>query len=82
MVESFRPLHGGDLVGPIEGRAGYVEMLGRETFIGIEIEGGTRFTVHAEPDVPVPQGDRVVFGLERGRLYLFDPKTEQTIARV
>jgi ABC-type sugar transport system ATPase subunit len=88
VVVGVRPEHtklwhdGDDLVGPIEGRAGYVEMLGRETFIGIEIEGGIRFTVHAEPDVPVRQGDRVVFGLERGRLYLFDPKTEQTIARV
>ena len=66
----------------LSGASTPVEMLGRETFIGIAIEGGTRFTVHAEPDVPVRQGDRVVFGLERGRLYLFDPRTEPTIARV
>jgi hypothetical protein len=50
-----------------EVRQGYVassrvDVLGRETFIGIEVEGGTRFTFHAEPDVPVRQGDRVVFG--------------------
>jgi ABC-type sugar transport system ATPase subunit len=88
VVVGVRPEHtklwhdGADLVGPIEGRAGYVEMLGRETFIGIEIEGDTRFIVHAAPDVTVRPGDRVVFGLERGRLYLFDPKTEETIARM
>ena len=88
VVVGIRPEHtrlwreGEDLVGPIDGRAVYVEMLGRETFIGIETAGDASFTVHAEPDVAVRQGERVRFGLERGRLYLFDPTTQRSIVRV
>ncbi|HET9723936.1 MAG TPA: ABC transporter ATP-binding protein [Actinomycetota bacterium] len=70
------------LIGPIEGRVAYVEMLGRETFIGIEAAEDATFTVHAQPDADVAQGDHVRFGLERGRLYLFDPQTDRAIARV
>jgi ABC-type sugar transport system ATPase subunit len=69
------------LVGPIEGRARYVEMLGRETFIGMDT-GAARFTVLGGPDVAVRPDERVPFGLERGRLYLFDPETKLAIARV
>jgi TOBE domain len=70
------------LVGPIEGRARYVEMLGRETFIGMDTAGAARFTVLGGPDVAVRPDERVPFGLERGRLYLFDPETKLAIARV
>ena len=58
---------GSGLVGPIEGRAAYVEMLGRENFIGVESAGDTHFTVHAELDSHVREGEFVRFGLERGR---------------
>jgi ABC-type sugar transport system ATPase subunit len=86
VVVGVRPEHariweeGASLVGPIEGRVGYVEMLGRETFIGIDAAGDARFTVHAEPDVAVRPGERVSFGLVPGHLYLFDPETERSIS--
>ena len=70
------------LIGPIEGRAKYVEMLGRETFVGIDTAGGARFTLLGGPDDAVRPDERVPFGLESGRLYLFDPETKLTIARV
>ena len=88
VVVGVRPEHArfwredGGLVGPIEGRVGYVEMLGRETFIGIETAGEVHFTVRADADVAVRSGERVRFGLEPGRLYLFDPETERSIARL
>jgi ABC-type sugar transport system ATPase subunit len=75
-------LDGAGLVGPVDGRVAYVEMLGRETFIGVQTGGDAQFTVHAEPDTTVRQGETVRFGLEPGRLYLFDPQTQQAIARV
>ena len=73
VIVGVRPEHtrlwhdGSGLVGPIEGRAAYVEMLGRENFIGVESAGDTHFTVHAEPDSHVREGEPVRFGLERGR---------------
>ena len=88
VIVGVRPEHarlwhdGTGLVGPIDGRAEYVEMLGRETFIGVVTPGDARFTVHAEPDAAVRQGAQVRFGLERGRLYLFDAQTQRAIARV
>ena len=88
VIAGVRPEHtrlwreGAGLVGPVEGRADYVEMLGRETFIGVMAPGEVRFTVHAEPDAAVRPGEVVKFGLEPGRLYLFDAATEQAIARV
>jgi ABC-type sugar transport system ATPase subunit len=88
VVVGVRPEHAriwhenAGLVGPVDGRVGYVEMLGRENFIGIETAGEARFTVHAEPDVAFRPGERVVFGFEAGRLYLFDPTTERSIARL
>jgi hypothetical protein len=81
--EHARPWHeGAGLVGPIEGLAEYVEMAGRETFIGVDTLGDALLTLLAEPDATVRQGELVRFGLERGRLYLFDAQTQQAIARV
>ncbi len=88
VIAGVRPEHthlwseGAGLVGPVEGRADYVEMLGRETFIGVTAPGEVRFTVYAEPDAAVRPGEVIKFGLEPGRLYLFDAATEQAIARV
>jgi ABC-type sugar transport system ATPase subunit len=88
VILGVRPEHarlwhdGAGLLGPVDGRVAYVEMLGRETFIGVQTAGDAQFTVHAEPDAPVRQGEAVRFGLEPGRLYLFDPQTQQAIARV
>ena len=69
------------LIGPIEGRADYVEMLGREMFIGVGVPGEVRITVRAEPDAAVRTGEAVRFGLERGSLNFFDAGTEQALAK-
>jgi len=88
VIAGVRPEHtrlwrdGAGLVGPLEGRADYVEMLGREAFIGVTAAGETSFTVHAEPDTPIRPGEPVWFGLDRGRVYLFDLTTEQALAVV
>jgi ABC-type sugar transport system ATPase subunit len=88
VIVGIRPEHvflwrdGTGLIGPIEGRADYVEMLGRETFIGVTTPGEVQFTVHADPDAAVLQGETVRFGLERGRLYLFDVATARALAIV
>ena len=87
VVVGIRPEHahtwGGDagLVGPIDGRATFVEMLGRETLIGVET-AGERFTVLADADSRVVPGDAVRFGVEPKKLFLFDPSTSKAIAIV
>jgi ABC-type sugar transport system ATPase subunit len=84
----IRPEHtrlwsdGEGLLGPIEGRAEFVEMLGRETLIGVATEGDQHFTVHAEADASVSPGERVRFGLEPGKLYLFDVETQEALGTV
>jgi multiple sugar transport system ATP-binding protein len=70
------------LAGPIPGRAEYVEMLGRETLIGVVSGGDHRFTLLAAADTPVRPGDQVQVGVEVGHLYLFDATTEQALAVV
>jgi ABC-type sugar transport system ATPase subunit len=87
VVVGIRPEHahtwGGDagLVGPIDGRATFVEMLGRETLIGVET-AGEQFTVLADADSRVVPGDAVRFGVEPKKLFLFDPSTSKAIAIV
>jgi ABC-type sugar transport system ATPase subunit len=87
VVVGIRPEHahtwGGDagLVGPIDGRATFVEMLGRETLIGVEVSG-EQFTVLADADSRVVPGDAIRFGVEPKKLFLFDPSTSKAIAIV
>jgi hypothetical protein len=40
------------------------------------------FTVLAEPDAAARPGDRIRFGLEPGRLHLFDPESERALSIV
>jgi ABC-type sugar transport system ATPase subunit len=88
VVVGIRPEHvhlwrdDGDLVGPIEGTVTFVEMLGREVLVGAETGEDQRFTVFAGADEPMHLGDRVAFGVERGRLYLFDPSTQRALGTV
>jgi multiple sugar transport system ATP-binding protein len=88
VVVGVRPEHarlwsdGAALVGPITGRAEYVEMLGRETLIGISPSADLRYTVFASADAAVRPGDTVRFGLEPGRLYLFDVASQRALALV
>jgi ABC-type sugar transport system ATPase subunit len=69
------------LVGPVEGAVDFLEMLGREALLGVTV-GEDRFTVFADADGPVRIGDRVAFGVEPGRLYLFDPASEAALGTV
>jgi ABC-type sugar transport system ATPase subunit len=70
------------LVGPIQGRVDYAERLGRETFIGVTASADVSFTVQAAPDAAVRLGETVQFGLEPGRLYLFDVESRDALARI
>jgi ABC-type sugar transport system ATPase subunit len=88
VIVGVRPEHtrlwreGDGMLGPIAGRAEFVEMLGRETLIGVVTAGDQRFTVHAEADATVKPGEEVRFGLEPGRLYLFDVTTQGALGVV
>jgi hypothetical protein len=57
-------------------------MLGRETLIGVATGSDQRFSLLASPDAPVKAGEQVRFGLERGRLYLFDATTQRALGAV
>ena len=70
------------LLGPLEGRVEYVESLGRETLIGVEAPGDTRFVVEADGLVRVEPGEPIRFGLRRGWVYLFDASDEHALGRV
>jgi ABC-type sugar transport system ATPase subunit len=70
---------GDDLLGPIDGRVLFVEMLGREALLGVSVGGDERFTVFTDADANPSLGDQVRFGIERGRLYLFDPATGRAL---
>ena len=88
VIVGVRPEHahlwveGNGLAGPVAGRAEYVEMLGREMLIGVATGSDQRFSLLASPDAPVKAGEQVRFGLERGRLYLFDAKTQRALGAV
>jgi ABC-type sugar transport system ATPase subunit len=72
----------GNLLGPIDGTVEYVESLGRETLIGVEAAGATRFVVEAEGRVRAEPGEALRFGLRRGWVYLFDVVSEEALGRV
>ena len=84
----IRPEHahvwrdGDGLMGPIEGSVTFVEMLGREALIGVSVGEDQRFTVYTDADAHTQIGDRLPFGVERGRLYLFDPTTVRALGVV
>jgi len=88
VIIGVRPEHarvwrdGARLIGPISGRVEYVEMLGRETLVGVAVTDGTRLVVDAEPDFGQRPGDTIPVGIESGRIYLFDAKTEKALGRI
>src|SRR5215207_8037576 len=53
---------GAGLAGPLQGGVAYVEALGRETFVGVDV-GGARLAVFQEGRIALAPGDRVEFGL-------------------
>jgi ABC-type sugar transport system ATPase subunit len=62
------------LAGPLEGSIVYVEALGRETFVGVEV-GGARLAVFVEGRSTLQVGERVAFGLVPAGLRFFSPAT-------
>lgn len=85
VIVGVRPEHthpwndGEGLIGPISGRAEYIEMLGRETLIGVVCGDDQRFTVLAEADTSVKPGQPIRFGMDPGRPYLFDASTGRAL---
>jgi ABC-type sugar transport system ATPase subunit len=88
VILGIRPEHahlwreGNGLLGPVVGVTEFVELLGRETLVGAVTSGDQRFTILADPDAAAKPGQQISFGLEPGRLHLFDPETERAIAIV
>jgi ABC-type sugar transport system ATPase subunit len=60
------------LVGPIPGEVVFVEALGRETFVGVDVGDEARVVVHHDGRATVLPGDRVEFGLLPAGLRFFD----------
>jgi ABC-type sugar transport system ATPase subunit len=88
VILGIRPEHahvwndGAGLVGPIDGRVEYVEMLGRETLIGLVTADDQRFTLLDEANTAAKPGEGIRFGIEPGRLYLFDVSNERALGLV
>ena len=60
------------LSGPIDGTVAYVEALGRETFLGVDVAGGDQFVVCVEGRASEQPGDRVRFGIVGDGVRLFE----------
>jgi ABC-type sugar transport system ATPase subunit len=67
------------LAGPLEGSVDYVEALGRETFVGVSVEG-TQLVVHHDGRAALLPGDRLQFGLVPAGLRYFDRATGLALA--
>jgi len=73
--------HERDLHGPFEGKAQFVEAMGRETFIGVRCDDA-QFVVRGEGRVPTGIGERIQFGVRPGCAYLFDPASDEALGRL
>jgi ABC-type sugar transport system ATPase subunit len=88
VIVGVRPEHahlwreGTGLLGPLVGRAEFVELLGRETLVGVATGDDLRFTVLADSEATAKPGEQIRFGVEPGHLHLFDTETEQALAIV
>jgi ABC-type sugar transport system ATPase subunit len=70
--EAARLWGGRGIAGPLRGTVAYVEALGRETFIGVDV-AGARLAVYQEGRTRLQPGDAVEFGLIPGALRFFAP---------
>jgi ABC-type sugar transport system ATPase subunit len=61
---------GGGLLGPLRGTVAYVEALGRETFVGVDV-GDARLTLYEAGRSTLAPGDEVAFGLLADGLRFF-----------
>jgi len=88
VIIGVRPEHarvwrdGTQLIGPISGRVEYLEMLGRETLVGVSVTDGCRLVVDADADFGPRPGDTIPFGIQPGRIYLFDSNTQKALGRI
>jgi ABC-type sugar transport system ATPase subunit len=71
--EHVRPWREG-LIGPLKGRVAYVEALGRETFVGVDV-GDARVVVFEEGRAVRDVGDEIEFGLVQSGLRYFSHDT-------
>jgi ABC-type sugar transport system ATPase subunit len=67
------------LAGPIAGTVAYVEALGRETFVGIDV-AGSRIAVYQPGRADVTPGDHVTFGLLPAAIAFFDRENGDALA--
>jgi ABC-type sugar transport system ATPase subunit len=87
VIVGVRPEHthlwedGRGYVGPIRGRVEYVEMLGRETLIGVSAAEDQHFSALGPANTTVRPGDQVELGTDTGQVYLFDAGTQRALAR-
>jgi ABC-type sugar transport system ATPase subunit len=79
--EAARLWNGGghELAGPLRGGVTYVEALGRETFVGVDV-GGARLALFQEGRIALTPGDVVDFGLVPDGLRFFSPADGAAIA--
>ncbi len=68
--EHVRPWRDG-LIGPLKGRVTFVEALGRETFVGVDV-GSSRLVVFEEGRATRDVGETIEFGLVPSGLRYFD----------
>ena len=68
-----------DLAGPLSGVVAFVEALGRETFIGVDV-GDSRIVVFAEGRAAMLPGEKVEFGLVPGAVSFFSRETGEALA--
>jgi ABC-type sugar transport system ATPase subunit len=61
---------GEGLLGPVAGTVAYIEALGRETFVGVDV-GDARLVVHEEGRSTLVPGDEVTFGVRADGLRFF-----------
>ena len=86
VIAGIRPEHchlwrdGPGLLGPIAGRDGVRRAVGARDTDRRRDEQDLHFTVLAEPDAATKPGDEVRFGVEPGRLHLFDTETELALS--
>jgi ABC-type sugar transport system ATPase subunit len=69
------------LLGPLTGTVEFVEALGRESLVGVRA-GEARYILAAEGRIHTQIGVTVQFGLQPGRLYLFDPESTRALGQI
>ena len=87
VIVGIRPEHvhpwseDGGLVGPFDGVVESIEALGRETFVGVRAAAELEFIVRFGGTSNHRLGEKLTFGIEQGRIHLFDPDSEVAIPR-